>query len=92
VFPKSLTNPTNKSNSINSRSPGPELFPQSNVSTIKFPRSYVWPAALQKEDIIGVAKTGSGKTLAFLLPSFLHILNKKMKDSEEILFTSILIT
>ncbi len=36
-------------------------------------QSYVWPALMEKEDIIGVAKTGSGKTLAFLLPAFIHI-------------------
>ena len=29
-----------------------------------------WPAAMQKRDVIGVAKTGSGKTLGFLIPGF----------------------
>jgi ATP-dependent RNA helicase DDX5/DBP2 len=32
-----------------------------------------WPIALQKRDIISVAKTGSGKTCGFLLPAF-HML------------------
>ncbi len=39
----------------------------------------VWPALMQKEDVIGVAKTGSGKTLAFLIPAFLSC---KLKDED----------
>lgn len=42
-------------------------------------QAYVWPALMQKEDIIAVAKTGSGKTLAFLIPAFLSC---KLCDDE----------
>merc|ERR1719171_661278 len=37
-------------------------------------QSTSWPAAMQKRDVIGVAKTGSGKTLGFLIPGFLNVL------------------
>eukprot|EP00250_Pteridium_aquilinum_P014185 c21831_g1_i2 orf=285-3629(-) len=33
-----------------------------------------WPIALQKRDIVAIAKTGSGKTLGYLLPAFLQLL------------------
>lgn len=33
-----------------------------------------WPIALDKKDMISVAKTGSGKTLGFLMPGFQNIL------------------
>lgn len=33
-----------------------------------------WPVALQKRDVVAIAKTGSGKTLGYLLPAFLHLL------------------
>ncbi|THG06320.1 hypothetical protein TEA_010860 [Camellia sinensis var. sinensis] len=32
-----------------------------------------WPIALQKRDIVAIAKTGSGKTLGYLIPSFIHL-------------------
>ncbi|KAI5054284.1 hypothetical protein GOP47_0030824 [Adiantum capillus-veneris] len=36
-----------------------------------------WPIALQKRDIVAIAKTGSGKTLGYLLPAFLRLLHIK---------------
>ena len=38
-----------------------------------------WPIALDKKDIISVAKTGSGKTLGFLLPGFQNILSNSQQ-------------
>jgi len=40
-----------------------------------------WPIALDKKDIISVAKTGSGKTLGFLLPGFQDILSKSQQPA-----------
>mmetsp|Transcript_10375 Transcript_10375/g.17166 ORF Transcript_10375/g.17166 Transcript_10375/m.17166 type:complete len:574 (-) Transcript_10375:94-1815(-) len=42
-------------------------------------QSFAWPALLQGQDVVGIAKTGSGKTLAFLLPAFMWM--KKNKKS-----------
>lgn len=42
-------------------------------------QSFAWPALLQGQDLVGIAKTGSGKTLAFLLPAFMWL--KKNKKS-----------
>eukprot|EP00041_Stephanoeca_diplocostata_P012983 m.220911 g.220911 ORF g.220911 m.220911 type:complete len:584 (+) comp19174_c0_seq2:431-2182(+) len=36
-------------------------------------QSLAWPLAIQKRDIVAVAKTGSGKTLGFGLPAMLHL-------------------
>ena len=36
-----------------------------------------WPIALQKRDMISVARTGSGKTCAFLLPAYQQLLEAK---------------
>lgn len=33
-------------------------------------QSQAWPIALQRKDLISIAKTGSGKTCGFLLPAF----------------------
>ncbi|CAH2072749.1 unnamed protein product [Thlaspi arvense] len=32
-----------------------------------------WPIAMQKRDIVAIAKTGSGKTLGYLIPGFMHL-------------------
>lgn len=32
-----------------------------------------WPIALNKRDVVAIAKTGSGKTLGYLLPGFMHL-------------------
>jgi DEAD/DEAH box helicase len=39
-----------------------------------------WPLALQRQDMICIAKTGSGKTCGFLLPAF-HILLSSQQQS-----------
>jgi ATP-dependent RNA helicase DDX5/DBP2 len=46
-----------------------------------------WPIALEKRDMISVARTGSGKTCAFLLPAFQQLLEAKAvsMDSEELI-------
>lgn len=36
-------------------------------------QAQAWPPALEKRDVVGVAKTGSGKTLGFLAPAFKFI-------------------
>lgn len=36
-------------------------------------QSTAWPIAIDKRDLIAVAKTGSGKTLGFGLPAMLHL-------------------
>jgi ATP-dependent helicase YprA (DUF1998 family) len=41
-----------------------------------------WPIALQKRDIISVARTGSGKTMGFLLPAFQKILDAKASKGD----------
>ena len=41
-----------------------------------------WPIALEKRDMISVARTGSGKTCAFLLPAFQQLLIEKEIELE----------
>ena len=41
-----------------------------------------WPIALEKRDIISVARTGSGKTCGFLLPAFEQLLATKIVATE----------
>jgi ATP-dependent RNA helicase DDX5/DBP2 len=36
-----------------------------------------WPIVMQNKDVVAVAKTGSGKTLGYLVPSFIHLQNRK---------------
>ncbi|KAG8384841.1 hypothetical protein BUALT_Bualt04G0160300 [Buddleja alternifolia] len=36
-----------------------------------------WPIALKGRDIVAIAKTGSGKTLGYLIPSFMHLKQKR---------------
>jgi ATP-dependent RNA helicase DDX5/DBP2 len=36
-----------------------------------------WSVVMSGRDLIGIAETGSGKTCSFLLPSFVHLINKK---------------
>ena len=41
-----------------------------------------WPIALEKRDMISVARTGSGKTCGFLLPAFEQLLAAKVVPTE----------
>ena len=43
-------------------------------------QSISWPIALQKQNIVSIAKTGSGKSLAFIIPAILHIKSFKIKS------------
>ncbi|KAL8141448.1 hypothetical protein V2J09_014480 [Rumex salicifolius] len=36
-----------------------------------------WPIALQGRDIVAIAKTGSGKTLGYLIPTFIHLRQRR---------------
>ena len=42
-----------------------------------------WPIALEKRDMISVARTGSGKTCAFLLPAFQQLVTAKATNQEK---------
>lgn len=46
-------------------------------------QSQAWPVAVQKHDMICVAKTGSGKTCGFLLPYFHQYMLKKKQQSQQ---------
>ena len=41
-----------------------------------------WPIALEKRDMISVAKTGSGKTCAFLLPAIQRLMQEKSTQAQ----------
>jgi ATP-dependent RNA helicase DDX5/DBP2 len=54
-----------------------QLFVKAGFSRPTGIQSQAWPIAIQKHDMICIAKTGSGKTCGFLLPYFYqHIQNK----------------
>ena len=50
-----------------------------DISTPTLIQKYAIPIAMEKKNLIGIAKTGSGKTLAFILPALCHIMNSNLK-------------
>ncbi|KAL3505572.1 hypothetical protein ACH5RR_030954 [Cinchona calisaya] len=54
----------------------PEILGEIHFAGFSSPtpiQAQTWPIALQRRDIVAIAKTGSGKTLGYLIPAFMHL-------------------
>jgi ATP-dependent helicase YprA (DUF1998 family) len=56
------------------------VFTASGYSAPTSIQAQAWPIAIEKRDVISVARTGSGKTCGFLLPALHRIMEEREAD------------